>query len=87
MTGGSTVWKDTDGCAKKYMCALDIYLMTVLSSSYGMTMDGAINETVHGKNVVDELNAKDKCSLKGRMELIDKLSSNDTTNIGMLPRA
>ena len=30
--GMSTVWEDTNGCAKKYIFALDIYLMTVLSS-------------------------------------------------------
>ena len=30
MSGMSTVWEDTDGFAKKYMCALYIYLMTVL---------------------------------------------------------
>ena len=53
----STVWEDTDGCAKKYMCSLDIYLMAMLSSSYGITMDCAINTPVHGNNVVDGLNA------------------------------
>ena len=34
VTGGSKVWEDTNGCAKQYMCALDVYLMNVLSSSY-----------------------------------------------------
>ena len=32
VSGMSTVWEDTDGCAKQCMCALDIYLMAVLSS-------------------------------------------------------
>ena len=53
----STVWEDTDGCAKTYRCALAIYLKTVLSSSYGIIMDRAINPPGHGKNIVDRLNA------------------------------
>ena len=48
----STVWKDTDGCAKQYTSALDIYLTTVLSSEYGIIIDRSINAPVHGKNVV-----------------------------------
>ena len=43
MSGMSKVWEDTAGCANKYRCNLDIYLMTVLSSSYGIIMDLAIN--------------------------------------------
>ena len=65
VSGMSTVWEDTDGCAKKYRCALTIYLMTVLSSSYGIIMDHAMNPPGHGKNVVDGLNATDKHYLKG----------------------
>ena len=29
VSGMSTVWEDTYGCAKQYRCALDIYLMRV----------------------------------------------------------
>ena len=65
MSGMSTVWEDTDGCAKKYRCALTIYLMTLLSSSYGIIMDHAMNPPGHGNNVVDGLNATDKNYLKG----------------------
>ena len=36
-------------------------------------------------NVVDVLNATGKHYLKREMELMGKLASNDTTNIGMLP--
>ena len=62
--GMSTVWKDTDGCANQYMCALDIYLMTLLSFSYGIIMDLDINTIGHGNNVVDGLNSTDKRYLK-----------------------
>ena len=65
MSGMSTVWEYTNGCAKQYMCALAIYLITVLSSSYGVIMDHAINAPGHGNNVVDGLNATDKHYLKG----------------------
>ena len=58
--------------------------MTVSSSSYGITMDRAINAPDHGNNVVDGLNAIYKLYLKGKMELIGKIGRNDTLNIGML---
>ena len=85
--GMSTVCEDTDGCANQYRCALDIYLMTVLSSSYGIIMDCEINEPVHGKSVVDGLNETDKCYFKDQMEPIVRLASNDTSKIGILPSA
>ena len=49
MSGMSTLWEDTYVCANKYMCDFDIYLMTVLSSSYGIIMDDAINQPGHEK--------------------------------------
>ena len=66
MSGMSTVWEDTDGCANKYRCDLSIYLPTVLSSSYGNIIDRAINAPGHGNNVVDGINVMDKCFLKGK---------------------
>ena len=65
----------------------DIYLITVLSSLCGIIIDRAINAPGHGKNVVDGFNATEIFYLKGEMELIGKLESNNTTNIWMLPSA
>ena len=48
----STLWEDTNICVKEYSCALAIYLMNVLLSSYGIIMDHTIDAPVHGKNVV-----------------------------------
>ena len=48
-------------------------------------MGRAINERGHVKNVVDGLNATEKRYLKEKMELIDKLGSNYTTKIVMIP--
>ena len=72
---------------QKNSCVLDIYLTTVLSSSYGIIMYIAINEPGHGNNFVDVLNATDKKFMKEQMEIISKLACNDTSNIGMLPSA
>ena len=56
--------------------------MTVLSYSYGIIMDCTINAPGHGNNVVDGLNAMDKRYLKGEIELIGRLESDDTSKIG-----
>ena len=61
----SIVWEDVDVCAKKYRCDLDIYLMTVLSYSYGIIMHRAINSPGHVNNVADVINATDNRYLKG----------------------
>ena len=87
VSGMSIVWEDTDGCAKKYRCALAIYLMTVSSYSYGIILDREINAPVYIKNVVDGLNETDKRYLNEKIEIIGKLSSNDISKIGMLPSA
>ena len=65
VSGISILRKDTYYCSHKYRCALDIYLMTVLSSSYGIIMDSAINSPVHENNIIDEINAMYKHYLKG----------------------
>ena len=60
----SKVWKDANGCAKQYRCALAIFLITVLSSSYSIIMDIENNAPGHLKNVVDGLNETNKRYLK-----------------------
>ena len=50
-------------------------------------MDHTIDATDHGNNVVDGLNATDKRDQKQQMELIGKLSNNDTSNIVIIPSA
>ena len=46
-----------------------------------------IDESSHGNNVVDGLNAAHKRYLKEQMELVGKLLDNGTSNIGILPSA
>ena len=52
--------------------------MTVLSYFDDIIMDRAINSPRHEKNVMDGLNKTDKHCFKEQMELLGKLSSNDT---------
>ena len=54
--GMSSVWEDIDSCTKEYRCDLYKYWRNMLSSSYGIVMDRAINAPVCGNNVVDGLN-------------------------------
>ena len=68
----STMWEDTDGCASQYRCAVAIYLTTVLSASLNITIDRAIGAPGHGKDVVDGLNARDKCYLREQLQRIVK---------------
>ena len=58
--------------------------MDVLSSSYGIIMDRAINEPGQGKNVVYGLSTTEKRYLKGKIEPIGKLGSNNNTEIGII---
>ena len=44
--------------------------MTVLSSSYGIMIDLAMNAPGHGNNVVYGLNETDKHDLKGKWNLL-----------------
>ena len=47
--GLSEVWEDTNGCDMQYRCELAIYLMNVLSFSYGIIMDSAKNAAGNAK--------------------------------------
>ena len=51
---------NTDVCAKHYRCASAMYLISVISQCYSVTIYGRISATDHGKEVVDELNSVDK---------------------------
>ena len=34
-----TIWENTDGCGEQYRCALELYLMSVLSQCYSVIID------------------------------------------------
>ena len=64
VSGMSKLWEETNVNSKKYRCSLAIYLMTVLSYSYGIITDRAINEPGNENNFVDGINATGKRYLK-----------------------
>ena len=70
VSGMSTVWLNTNSCAQQYMFYLDTYLITVLSSLYGIIMYCAINAPGNGNNVVDVMNATDKRFSKGKWNFL-----------------
>ena len=84
MSGMSTIWEDTYGSANQYRHPLYIYLVTVILPLYGMIMYREINKPGHGNNVVNGINSTDTSYLKGEMELLVKLASNNTSRIRMI---
>ena len=60
MIRGGTMWDQTNGCAKQYICSIDYYLIYFLSKSYQIFLDRALDTPVHGKDVVNGLNAVQK---------------------------
>ena len=57
----STIWENTDVCSEQYRCASALYLMSVMSQTYSLIINRGISEPGHGKELVDGLNAVDKC--------------------------
>ena len=53
--------ENTNGCAKQYRCASEIYLMSVISQCYSIIIDWDLHAFGHGKEVVDGINDGDKC--------------------------
>ena len=47
-------------------------------------MDNGMNEPGHGNNVDDVIDSTYKRYLKGKMELLSNLKTNNTSNIGMI---
>ena len=45
---GRTMWYQTDGCAKHYICSIAYYLMSYLSTSYQIILDRAVDTPSHG---------------------------------------
>ena len=62
-----TIWEYTDGCAEKYRCTSELYLMSVMSQCYSVITDSVISEPGHGREVVDGLN-----TIKKQYIYIDK---------------
>ena len=60
MIKGRTLWDQTDGCAKQYMCSIAYYMMSYLPTSYKIVLDRDVDKPGHGKDVVDGFNTVQK---------------------------
>ena len=59
-TSLSTIWENTNGYAEQYICASELYLISVMSQFYSIIIDWGISAPEHGKEVLDGFNAVDK---------------------------
>ena len=55
MIRGRTMWDQTDGCAKQYMCSIAYNLMSYLSTSYQIIIDTAVDKPVHGMSLIPKV--------------------------------
>ena len=58
----TTLWEETDGCAKQYRCATAMYLLLLIFVRFNIVIDRAVGAPGHRKDVVDGLNATYKAS-------------------------
>jgi hypothetical protein len=75
--GRTTILDHSDGCSKQYRCGTAIYLLSVLSSQFGVTVDRMIGAPGHGKDVVDALNATTKKYIKQKMRMVSNPGSDE----------
>ena len=66
----STIWENTDGCSDQYICATSLYLMSVLYQRHSIIFYRGISAHVHGKEVVDGLNAIGKRYMYQSMSIV-----------------
>ena len=71
----STIWENTDGCAERYRCATELYLMSVLSQRHSIIFDRGISAPGHDKDVVDGFNAIEKHYMYKLMSTVQLLGS------------
>ena len=70
----TTMWEETDGCAKQYRCATAMYLLSLISVRFNIVIDRAVGAQGHGKDIVDGLNATDE-AFKRRLCFVTKIQN------------
>ena len=68
----STIWEETDGCAKSYRCATALFLLCSVAFTQDIIIDRMVGAPGNGKGVVDELNAVNKTYLHSYMSKISQ---------------
>ena len=72
----STIWGNTDCCARQYICASALYLMLVMYKCYSIIIDQRVSASGNGKELVDGLNAVAKRYIYQLMSTIQLPGSN-----------
>ena len=60
----TTMWYQTEGCAKHYHFASAIYLLSFVALEFCIIIDIAVGSSGHGKDVVYDMNVRNKLMLK-----------------------
>ena len=70
----------TDGCNSQYQNCTVLYLLTILSVQFKVTIDRFVHCPVHGKETVDGRNTVNKRFLLDCMRRSGKVDSEDFTD-------
>ena len=58
VSGLITIRENKDVCAEHYRCSTVLYLLSVLSKPFNITIDCGISSPLHGRDFLEGLNAK-----------------------------
>ena len=72
-----TFWDTTDGCSKQYRCATCLYLLSMLSFKFGITINRAVSAPGHGKGKVDTQSGSEKTYLRLVMRRVAEPEEDD----------
>ena len=77
----STIWENSDGCAKQYKCSTALLLMSVFPQRLTIILYWGISAPVHGKEVVDGLNTIDNLYMYQSISTVQLPGSKKFENI------
>ena len=58
----STLWENKDGCDENYICAMKLYLLSMLSKAYYVVIENFVSATEHRREVLDGLKTTENYS-------------------------
>ena len=74
---GGTIFNHIDGCAKQYLCATALYLISIFCAKKCFCVDREIGAPINGKYLVGGLNACYKQYMKRYMKHINQTHEGD----------
>ena len=72
----SEIWENTDCCAEHYICATELYLMSMFSHSFSVIIDRGISAPVHSIELVYGINTIEKSFLFQLMSTVQLTGAN-----------